>query len=308
MYSRVADRFRLITSPAVFFVFILFCGMLAVYFSNAYPAIRREGVHLFLDNTWRAAEEPEEEYYGIAAAIWGSIYTSSIAILISMPLAISYSIFVVDYAPKRVKNVLIITSDVMAGLPTIIYGIWGVFVLVPFMKRYVMTPLYEHLHFIPLFSTPPISGFSYLSAGVLLGIMVTPFSSAIIREAYQMVPFRYREGAYALGLTRYEATKVLLGYIKPAIYSGLVLAFGRAIGETVAVSLVIGNSFNLTPSIFSPGYTISSLIANQFGNSFIYGHMRPVLYAAGLVLFLIGFLVNLAGMFILRRWKKNVEI
>ncbi len=112
--------------------------------------------------------------------------------------------------------------------------------------------------------------------------MVTPpFVSAVVREAYSMIPFTYREAAYALGATRYEATRILLGYLRPAMVSGVILAFGRAIGETVAVSLVIGNTFNMTSKLFAPGYTISSLIANQFGNAFIYSYMTPVLFAAG---------------------------
>ncbi len=308
MISKKLETFKMITYPAVIIVFILFAWMLLVYFYNSIPAFQREGFALYFQNVWRASETPNKEYYGLAAAIWGSLYTSLIAIIIALPLSIGYSIFIVDFAPKKIKDFLIIISDAMAGLPTIIYGIWGVFVLVPFMKDYIMTPLYKNFSFIPIFSYPPLSGFSFLSAGVLLGIMVTPFASAIIRESYQMIPFKYREAAVSLGLTRYETSKVLLGYIKPAIYSGTILAFGRAIGETVAVSLVIGNAFNLSYSIFAPGYTISSLIANQFGNAFIYEHMRAVLYAAGLSLFIIGLIVNIAGIYLLRRWKRNVEI
>lgn len=170
-------------------------------------------------------------------------------------------------------------------------------------------PLYAHLSFIPLFDYPPVGGYSYLSAGVLLAIMVTPpFVSAVVREAYSMIPFTYREAAYALGATRYEATRILLGYLRPAMVSGVILAFGRAIGETVAVSLVIGNTFNMTSKLFAPGYTISSLIANQFGNAFIYSYMTPVLFAAGLALFLIGLTVNLLGIRALRRWEENVQL
>ncbi|RKX39474.1 MAG: phosphate ABC transporter permease subunit PstC, partial [Thermotogae bacterium] len=247
-------------------------------------------------------------YYGLAAAIWGTVYSSIIGVLIALPISVAYSIFVIDYAPKKLKNIFIIISDMMAGLPTIIYGIWGAFILVPFLQKYIMIPLYKNLSFIPIFSYPPTTGYSYFSAGVLLGIMITPFASAIIREAYQMVPFTYREAAISLGLTRYEATKILLGYIKPAIVSGMILAFGRAVGETVAVSLVIGNSFNMSVSLFAPGYTISSLIANQFGNAYIYRHMLPVLYAGGLALFIIGLIVNLIGIYLLMRWQKNVRI
>ncbi len=301
------DTFKAMTFPAVLAVFLLFAGMLFVYFTNAMPAFHRFGIDVYLKNVWRASEEPSEELYGVAAAIWGSVYTSLIAIAIALPLSVSYSVFVVDYAPKWLKNSLIVISDIMAGLPTIIYGLWGALVLVPFLREHVMKPLYEHLSFIPLFSYPPTTGYSYFSAGVLLAIMVTPFASAIIREAYSMVPFTYREAVYALGATRFEATKILIGYIRPAIVSGTILAFGRAIGETVAVSLVIGNTFNMTWQLFAPGYTVSSLIANQFGNAFIYEYMTPVLYAAGLALFLIGLAVNLLGLRILGRWEENVK-
>ena len=302
------DALKVITSPAIIFVLLLFVWMLTVYFYNALPAFIREGLEVYFRNTWQAAEEASREYYGLAAPIWGTIYTSIIAILIALPISIAHSVFVVDYSPKKVKNIFIIISDMMAGLPTIIYGIWGAFVLVPFLQKYVMMSLYKHLSFIPFFSFPPITGYSYFSTGILLGIMVTPFASAIIREAYQMVPFTYREATLSLGLTRYEATKILLGYIKPAIFSGTILAFGRAVGETVAVSLVIGNTFNLSVGLFAPGYTISSLIANQFGNAFIYKHMLPVLYAGGLVLFIIGLIVNVAGLYLLKRWQENVRI
>ena len=302
------DRFKLFLLPSIVLVFAVFLSMLMVYAYNSAPIFAREGLGIYFENVWRAAEEAEREYYGVLAAIWGSIYTSVIAVSIALPLSIAYSIFVTDYAPRRIKNYLIILSDIMAGLPTIIYGIWGAFVLVSFLKEYVMKPLHEALSFIPLFSYPPTTGYSYFSAGILLAIMVTPFASAIIREAYQFIPFTYREAAYSLGATRWETTKILLGYIKPAIFSGLILAFGRAIGETVAVSLVIGNSFNLTLSLFAPGYTISSLIANQFGNAFIYRYMVSALFAAGFALFFIGLAVNAAGFYFIRRWESRVKL
>ncbi|ACX72695.1 phosphate ABC transporter, inner membrane subunit PstC [Methanocaldococcus vulcanius M7] len=301
------DKFKLTTLPAIFIVFVLFVLMLGFYFINALPAIEKYGINLFITNIWQAAEDPAKEVYGLAAPIWGSIYTATIAILIALPLSLCYAIFVNDYAPKKLKHPLIIISDIMAGLPTIIYGIWGAFILVPLLRDYIMKFLYNHLSFIPLFNYPPLSGYCYLSAGILLGIMVTPFAAAIIREAYAMIPSVYKEGLVALGATRYETTKVLIKYIKPAIISGLILAFGRALGETVAVSLVIGNSFNLTYKLFAPGYTISSLIANQFGNAILYKYMTSVLYSAGLVLFIIGLVVNILGLYYLKRWREYVS-
>lgn len=296
------DKFKLSLIPIASTVFGIFLLMLIVFFSASIPIFQKEGLAIYTTNVWKASEDGEE-LYGVLSAIYGSVYTSVIAILIALPLSIGFAVFVIDYAPKWLKEPLIVSTDIMAGLPTILYGIWGSFVLAPFLRDWVMKPLYDHLSFIPLFSYPPITGYSYLTAGVLLAIMVTPFASAMIREAYRMVPAKYREGAYALGLTKYEATKILLGYIKPAILAGTLLAFGRAVGETVAVSLVVGNTFNVHPSLFAPGYTISSLIANQFGNAFIYKYMPSALFAAGLALFLIGLTVNLIGLILLRRWR-----
>ncbi len=305
---RHIDSFELLTLPTVIFVLILFSYMLIVYFYMSIPIFKWEGFGIYIKNVWDASEIPNDEYYGLLAAIWGSFYTSIIAAFIALPLAISYTIFIHDFAPLKLKNLLIVLSDMMAGLPTIIYGLWGAFFLVPFLKIWVMEPLYTYLSFIPVFSYSPNTGYSYLSAGVLLSIMITPFASAIIREAYSSIPFTYREAAYSLGLTRYESTKIIFGLIRPAVISGTLLAFGRAIGETVAVSLVIGNTFNLSASLFAPGYTISSLIANQFGNASIYGHMTSALFAGGLALFLIGLVINIGGIMYLRRWKRNVKL
>jgi len=297
------DKFEIALMPFSALVFGIFALMLIIFFANSIQIFEKEGLAIYTTSRWLASEDPSLEFYGVLPAIYGSLYTSAIAISIALPLSIAYSVFVVDYVPRRIKKWLVIATDIMAGLPTIIYGIWGAFILVPFVKKYLMEPLYENFSFIPLFSYPPSTGHSFLSGGILLGVMVTPFAAAIIREAYRTIPYTYREAIYALGTTRYEATRVLIGYIKPAILAGLVLAFGRAIGETAAVSLVIGNTFNISPSLFAPGYTISSLIANQFGNAFIYKYMVSALFAAGLSLFFIGLAVNLLVFRMLRRWE-----
>uniref|UniRef100_A0A7C2NBK7 Phosphate transport system permease protein n=1 Tax=Archaeoglobus fulgidus TaxID=2234 RepID=A0A7C2NBK7_ARCFL len=297
------DPFKISLLPFCALVFGIFTLMVAVYFTASLPVFQKEGIHIYITNVWIAVEDnPEGEFYGVLAAIYGSVYTSILAVLIALPLSIGFAVFVIDYAPQKIKEPLIVITDIMAGLPTIIYGIWGVFVLVPILRDYVMRPLYENFSFIPLFSFEPAGGYSYLTAGVLLGIMVTPFASSIIREGYRMVPFTYREAVFSLGATRYEVTKILLGYIKPVIVASILLAFGRAVGETVAVSLVVGNTFNIHPSLFAPGYTISSLIANQFGDAFIYGYMVSALFAAGLFLFVIGLIVNIGGLIILKRY------
>ncbi len=301
------DRFKLLVSPFSILILGIFLLMLLVFLTNSVTIFQKEGLDIYTKNEWLAAENPEKESYGVLAAIYGSVYTSVIALLIALPLSTSFAVFVIDYMPDKLREWFIIATDIMAGLPTIIYGIWGAFVLVPFLREYVMYPLYRNLSFIPLFSFEPLTGYSFLSAGVLLAIMITPFTSSIIREAYRMIPFTYREAIFSLGATRYEATKVLLGYIKPAMVAGIILGFGRAIGETVAVSLVVGNTFNIHTSFFAPGYTISSLIANQFGNAFIYGYMVSALFAAGLSLFIIGLAVNVLGIYVLRKGRRVIH-
>lgn len=295
------DKFKFFLLPAVLVVFGIIILMLIVFTINSIPIFQREGLAIYTTNIWKAAEIPEEEFYGVLAGIYGTIYTSTLAIIISLPLSIGLAVFVSDLIPRKLREFFIIPTDIMAGLPTILYGIWGIFVLAPSLLG-LMRFLNEHFSFIPLFSYYNPTGFSYLSAGILLAIMITPFATSLIREAYMAIPSIYREAVYSLGLTRYEATKVLLSYIKPAIVAGILLAFGRAVGETVAVSLVIGNSFNIHASLFAPGYTISSLIANQFGNAFAYEFMPSALFSAGLALFAIGLIVNIAGLIVLKRW------
>ncbi|MDW7990260.1 MAG: phosphate ABC transporter permease subunit PstC [Archaeoglobaceae archaeon] len=296
------DKFKIFLLPICVTVFGILLFMVLIFAMNSLEILQRQGIETFTTNIWRASEEEEEEFYGLLSAIYGTLYTSFFAIMISVPTSIALAIFTIDYLPTKLKEWFVIPVDIMAGLPTVLYGIWGIFVLSPIVAK-ISGFLYENFYFIPLFSYRNITGFSFLTASLLLAVMVTPFATAIIREAYRMIPATYREAVYSLGLTKYEATKVLLGYIKPAIIAGVLLAFGRAVGETVAVSLVVGNTFNIHPSLFAPGYTISSLIANQFGNAFVYRYMPSALFSAGLILFVIGLIINLAGILMLKRWK-----
>lgn len=298
----VMDKFKLLLFPACATVFGILMLMLIVFTLNSAEILTKQGIATFTLNVWKASEVPEDEFYGILAAIYGTIYTSTLAIIIALPLSIALAVFTIDFVPSKLREALVIPVDIMAGLPTVLYGLWGLFFLVPIIGT-IAPILYDNLSFIPLFSYRNLTGFSYLAASILLAIMITPFATAMIREAYRSIPVSYREAVYSLPLTKYEATKVLLGYIKPSILAGTLLAFGRAVGETVAVSLVVGNTFNLHPSLLAPGYTISSLIANQFGNAFVYRYMPSALFSAGLFLFFIGLFVNLAGILLVKRWR-----
>ncbi len=287
----------------------LLLALALTFFIKAEPIFEKEGLGVYVWNVWRPSEtNPAAEKYGLAAAIWGTIYVGVIATLVSLPLSTALAILVSEYLPQgKISEVVSMLVDAMAALPTIVYGLWGAFVLAPLLRDYVMKPLYDCCRFIPLFSYPPLTGYSILTAGVLMGIMSVPYVASLIREAYAMIPRSLREAVYALGATKSEAIRVLLGYIKPVAIAAALLGFGRAVGETVAVALVVGNSFTISISPFAPGYTIAALIANQYGNAYLYTYMESALYAGGLLLLLIGVAVNIAGITLMQRWLKRLH-
>jgi len=306
--SRDDRRFVLLHLPAAFILLLAILSMLAVFIAYSTPIIEKEGYRVFTSSLWRAVEgAPAREWYGLAPAILGSIYTSVIAVIIAAPLSVALAVTIEELAPSRLRGVLSVLTDLMAATPTIIYGVWGLAYLAPLMYG-VLSWLHTHLGWLPLFREEPTSGYTIATAGVLLSIMSTPYAAAVIREAYSLIPASLREAAYAIGATRFEAVRILLGMIRPSIIAGLALAFARAIGETVAVSLVIGNSLTITASITSPGVTVSSLIASQFGNAEFYHYMTSALFAGGLVIFLIGVAVNAAAILYMRRWEEAMGL
>ncbi len=294
--------------PFAGIVVAVFALLFKVLVENSIPIFTREGLGFIISNVWKPSEtDPNLEYYGILAPIVGTFYTSLIAIALALPASIALTLFVNEYIPYRLKGPVINIIEVMAGLPTILYGLWGAFVLAPLLKDYVMEPLNSFLWFIPLFSCQPVSPSTIFTSGVVLAIMVTPFITSIVREAYESIPFTYKEAALGIGATRYEYARIMFSMIKPAVIAALMLGFGRAAGETVAVSMTIGNSFSISACMFKPGYTISSLIANQFGNAGFYKYMTSALYGAGLILLIVGLVLNSIGLYLLMRWRKSLE-
>ncbi len=274
--------------------------LLAAIIWKSAPALEEYGISLFVTNKWKPLEDRLGEY-GLLAAIYGTLASTVIAVALALPLSLSLVVAVEELVPGRIREALVFMSDVAAGLPTVVFGLWGIDVLVPFLRDHVMSPLHERLGFIPLFSCRPLSGASLLAAGILLAFMITPFMFALVREAYRMIPAHLREAAVSVSAAWYQYVKLMLGMIKPAIVAALLLGFGRAAGETVAVSLVVGNSFSLTACLFAPAYTISALIANQFGNAAYYPLMPEVLFAGGLLLLLIGLALNWVGVSMMDR-------
>jgi phosphate transport system permease protein len=232
---------------------------------------------------------------GALPMIYGSIVTTIIALLLAAPLGLGVALFQSELAPKFLREPSVFLSEMLASVPSVVYGLWGLLVLVPFMRDYVDPVLQRTLGFVPLFSGPA-SGLGMLTAGVILAIMVIPYASSLMREVVAAVPRSQREAALSLGATNWETVRTaILPYAKTGVVAALVLAMGRAIGETMAVTMVIGNVSRISPSLFLPAYTIPSIMANEFtevaGNQLY----LSALFELGLVLFAIAFIMNLIG-------------
>ncbi|MCE4604036.1 MAG: phosphate ABC transporter permease subunit PstC [Aeropyrum sp.] len=288
-------------------IVLLLASILAV---NSLPAIERYGLSLLTRNVWSPVElDPEASDYGLLAPLLGTLVTATIATMASIPIAASLVYVSEEVLParmSRVRSAISILVDVMAGMPTIVYGLWGALVLAPLLLNYVYQPLNKYFGFIPLFACSPYTGLNILTASLLLSIMITPFVFAVVRESYTQIPLSYREASLSLGTTKYEHFRIMLGIIKPSLIAGALLGFGRAASETVAVTLVVGNAFNLPYCLLSPGYTVSALIANQFNNAPLYPYMESVLLFSGAILLLLGLVSNLAGLIMLSRVKARV--
>ena len=227
--------------------------------------------------------------FGARPFIWGTLYSSVLALLIAAPISLGIAIYISELCPAWLQRPLVFLTELLAAIPSIVYGLWGIFILVPFVRQLqIATP--DWMRSIPLFSGPPL-GVGMLSAGLILAIMVIPFSSSIAREVLRSVPQAQREGAYALGATRWEAIRMALFYARTGIVGAVMLGFGRALGETMAVTMVIGNNPQISLSLFAPQYTMAAVLANEFAEAAedLYLH---ALVEIGLVLFVITLIVN----------------
>ncbi len=302
---KVDRGFFLSLLPFAAVIFAVFALLAYVLVEESWPAIARFGISLFTENVWRPSERGVEFVrYGLLAPLYGTLITSVLAAALALPLSLSTVFFIEEMAPRRIRDAFSSIIDLMAGLPTIIYGLWGLEVMIPFLRRWVMEPLHLHLGFLPTFSCDPMSGASFLAAGLLLAIMIIPYMHGVIKEAYRQIPRTYREAALSLGATRYEYFRIMTSLIRPAVVAALLLGLGRAASETVAVALVVGNAFNVSPCLLAPGYTISSLIANQFTEASFFPLMENVMFAGSLVLLIIGMVFSGVGVIMMRRVRR----
>ena len=264
-------------------------GLIAIeIFIAGWPALHRFGVSFLTSSSW----DPVQGKFGAAPAIYGTLVSSAIALLISTPLAIGVSVFLSEFAPPALRQPVAFFVDLLAAIPSVVYGLLGIFVLIPALRAFI--PFIRdtlHLGVIPLFSGPSY-GYSMFAAGLVLAIMVLPYIASVSREVLLAVPRSQREAALALGATKWEMIwGAVLPYAKSGIIGGVILGLGRALGETMAVTMVIGNRPQISASLFAPAYTMASLIANEFSEASGDLHLSALM-AVGFVLFVITIIVN----------------
>jgi phosphate transport system permease protein len=266
-------------------IILVVCAIAYVLMHDAMVSIQKFGLNFWRTSTW----DPVAGNFGALPFIWGTLYSSVLALLISTPVALGIAVFISELCPAAFRQPLVFLTELLAAIPSIVYGLWGIFVMVPAV-RWLETSLPAGLRQLPLFSGPPL-GLGMLSAALLLAIMVVPFTSAVSREVLKAVPAAQREGAYALGATRFEAIRAALHYARTGIIGGIMLGFGRALGETMAVTMVIGNNPRISASLFAPQHTMAAVIANEFSEAADSLYLAA-LVEIGLVLFVITLIVN----------------
>lgn len=276
--------------------------MVIVMTDGAWMSIKQFGFSFLYTSTW----DPVKGEFGALPFIWGTIASSVLALIIAVPLSIAVAIFLVEQAPKKLAKPLGFLVELLAAIPSVVYGLWAIFVLAPILRVYVQPLLQSVLGWLPFFKGTP-TGIGMLTGGVILAIMITPIITAVTRDILEAVPVTQREAALALGATKWETTRIVLANASSGIAGAVILGLGRAIGETMAVTMVIGNRAQISWSLFDPAYSIASVIANEFTEAT--GELYlSALTQMGLILFVVTFIVNaLAKLLIMSVANKNVQ-
>jgi len=278
--------FRLLLLGAASLVFLVVVAMIVALAYESRVSISQFGFGFLSGTNW----DPVRGEFGALAFVYGTVVSSLIALLISVPLSLGIAIFLVEQAPRQLARPLAFIVELLAAIPSVVYGLWGIFVLAPFLRVHVEPPLQRWFGWLPLF-TGTITGIGLLTGGIILAIMITPIISAVVRDVLTAVPGSQREAALALGATKWETTRVVLVNGAPGIAGAVILGLGRAIGETMAVTMVIGNRPQISASLFEPSYTIASVLANEFTEA-TQDLYLSALVELGLILFFVTFVVN----------------
>jgi phosphate transport system permease protein len=297
--------YRWLTRAAAFAVLAILGGVIVSLFIGSLPALREFGFSFVTEQRWN----PVTEKFGALAPIYGTLVTSFIAMLIAVPVGLMIAVFLTELCPKMLRRPIGIAIELLAGIPSIIYGIWGLFVFAPFLQETLQPALITIFGNVPvlsaLFEGPPY-GIGVLTASLVLAIMVLPFITSISRDVFEAVPPVLKEAAYGLGCTTWEVVRyVVLPYARVGVLGGVMLGLGRALGETMAVTFVIGNAHKISSSIIAPGTTISATIANEFTEA-VGDLYTSSLIALGLILFVITFFVLAAARYMLLRIERRI--
>jgi phosphate ABC transporter permease protein PstC len=301
--ARLPDRLLRFGLTALAALILVLIGYFFIrLYAEARPALARFGVFGFaFDNNW----DVSHNVYGALPLVVGTLITSVVALLIGVPVAVATALYVTELCPRRLRGPLTIMVELLAAVPSVVYGLWGVFVLIPKLKPAEQW-FSDTFSFIPFVGGGTVAGPNYFIGGLILAIMIIPIVSAISREVMTTVPLEHKEAALALGATRWEMIRMaVMPYSRSGITGATMLGLGRAIGETIAVTLVIGNAPQIGDSLFAQGYTLAAVIANEFGEAASNPVHRAALIAAGLVLFVLTLLVNGAARGLVVRAEKK---
>ncbi len=290
---------RVLVFFASLIVFILVAIFIEMIRSSAL-ALKTFHFSFLTGSTW----DPVQEVFGALPFVYGTFVTSFIAIFIAVPVALGMALFLTEWCPSWLRNIIAFPIELLAAIPSVIYGLWGIFVLIPFLREHVSPLLQKTLGFLPIFEGP-FYGVSFLSGGLILSIMILPTITSISKEVFLAVPREMREGVFALGGTRWESIRlVVLGMSKSGFMGAIILGLGRALGETMAVTMLIGNRAEISASILHPGYSLASVIANEFSEATTPLYLSS-LAAVGLLLLLVTFLVNACARVLVRKSLKG---
>ena len=277
--------FRLGTGLFGLVLVVLVAGIGALLFRQSWLSIQKFGMNFWRTEVW----DPVAGDFGAYPFIWGTLYSSILALLLAAPISLGIAVFISELAPNRLKPLLVFLTELLAAIPSIVYGLWGMFVLVPAVRAFE-TSIPQALKATPFFSGPPF-GLGMLSAALILAVMVIPFTSSVAREVLKAVPTAQREAAYALGATRLEAISAALYYARTGIVGAIMLGFGRALGETMAVTMVIGNNAKASWSLLAPQHTMAAVLANEFSEADTNLYLSALI-EIGLVLFIMTLIIN----------------
>ena len=305
--TRYEPGFRFLTAAAAFLLIASMTAIFILLVNESLPVFREFGITFITGSSWN----PVLDKYGALPAIAGTLITSVLAVVIGAPLALGVAFYITELCPFKLRTVLSTTIELLAAVPSIIYGMWGLFVLVPFMSQVIQPPLIDILGPLPVigifFEGPPF-GIGMLTASLILSVMVLPFIASVSLQAFATVPVALREAAYGTGASVWEVCRrIILPYTKNGIIGAIMLGLGRALGETMAVTFVIGNAHRLKASIFAPGTTISATLANEFTEATGELYMHSLL-ALGLILFIITFIVLMITRIFLHSLNRNMPI